>query len=124
MYNITPNFEKSLNEASTETKKLLASLLTEAILGSSIPEEHKIECRIMMAFEELDELMSKTARRFAIPIPPSEEELVKRIYPARQAFLEYLGLVKEGLENFLLNVPVPDIPPEYIKRAENPFDRG
>lgn len=124
MYNMTPDMAKQLNDAPVAAKKLLASILTEAILSSDIPEEHKIEWRIMTARAELGELVSETTRRFAIPIPPKDEETAKRIYPARRAFLEYLGLMKEGLENFLRNVPVPDIPPEYIKRVENPFDRG
>lgn len=122
MFNPNPNMMNRLHEAPFEAKKLLADLLTEAILGSNIPEESKIEVRIMQAYGELDELVSKTSKTFACPIPPSDEALRDKIYPARQAFLEYLKLMKGGLENFLVNVPVPEIPPEYLKRTENPFD--
>lgn len=122
MFNPTPDVSKKLQEAPLELKKLLADILTESILSSNIPEESKIEVRIMSAYSELGELLSRTARVFGYPIPPAGQELAKQIYPARQAFLEYLQLTKAGLENFLANVPVPDIPPEYIKRAENPFE--
>lgn len=125
MFNPTPDMAKRLQNAPEDTKKLLVDLLSDAILSSSIPEESKIEVRIMQAYNELDVLFHRTTRAFRCPIPLTEEgkALAKRIYPARQAFLEYLQLTKAGLENFLVNVPVPDIPPEYIKRAENPFDR-
>lgn len=92
-------------------KKPLSDILTELILSSNIPEESKIEVRIMSAYREMDELLSRTARAFGCPIPSADQELAKQIYPARQAFLEYLQLTKAGLENFLTNVPVPDIPP-------------
>lgn len=122
MFNPTPDISKKLQEAPQELKKLLADILTESILSSNIPEESKIEVRIMSAYSELDELLSITTRAFGCPIPPADQELAKRIYPARQAFLEYLQLTKAGLKNFLVNVPVPEIPPEYIKREKNPFE--
>ena len=125
MFNPTPDMAKRLHEAPQELKNLLVDILSETILSSNIPEESKIEVRIMNTYGKLDDLLSRTTRAFGCPIPATEEgkALAKRIYPARQAFLEYLQLTKAGLENFLVNVPVPDIPPEYVKRAENPFDR-
>ena len=125
MFNPTPDMAKRLHEAPEGAKKLLVDILTDAILNSDIPEESKIEVRIMQTFSELDELLMKTSRLFGCPTPSTEEgrNIAKKIYPARQAFLEYLQLTKAGLENFLLNVPVPDIPPEYIRRAEDPFSR-
>lgn len=124
MFNPNSDMSKKLQEAPQELKKLLADILTESILNSNIPEQSKIEVRIMKAFGELDELLTKTAKHFGCPIPCVEEELCNRVYPARQAFLEYLQLTKAGLEDFLANVPLPDIPPMYLERLDNPFDRN
>lgn len=120
MFNPTPEMSKKLQDAPRELKKLLADILTESILSSNIPEENKIEVRIMRGYEELDELLSRTVRVFGCPIPPEDQELAKRIYPARQAFLEYLKLMKGGLENFLVNVPAPDIPPRVPQAYGEP----
>lgn len=122
MFNPTPDMAKRLHEAPQELKNLLVDILSESILSSNIPEESKIEVRIMKTYSELDNLMSRTTRAFGCPIPATEEgkALAKRIYPARQAFLEYLQLTKAGLENFLVNVPVPDIPPRVCQTGRKP----
>jgi len=120
MFNPTPNFDSRLTGASKEAKELLSELLIDAILNSSIPEEYKIEVRIVQAYRELDTALEQAFLGFVCPIPPTEEgeEIIKRIYPARQAFLEYLKLMKGGLENFLVNVPVPDIPPRVSRSCQ------
>lgn len=114
----------SLDGASKEVKDLLGKILAESILSSSLPEEHKIEIRIMTAFRDFQEVMNNAYEGFANPIPPTEEgeAFAKEIYPSRQEFLEYLQLMKAGLDSFLAANPIPEIPPE-VRSAMVQFDR-
>lgn len=124
MFDPISDLEKRYNNASMDAKLLLADLITEAALRSNLPEHKKFEVRIMSAHKNLDVLLCEVSRKFSVPIPNTDEghELMKKIYPARQAYFEYLQLMKVGLENFLKEVPAPEIPQEYVRRAENPFD--
>lgn len=110
---IPDSIKDSLGRAGKETKNLLAEILADAILASSIPEESKIEVRIMLAHKELDDRLGKAAGRFSTPIPPTEagEKYQKEVYPTRKEFLEYLQLMKVGLDSFLAANPIPEIPP-------------
>ena len=122
---IPDSIKESLGNAGKETKELLADILANVILSSSIPEESKIEVRIMLAYRELDDLLSKTSNGFAAPIPPTEagEKFQEEAYPTRKEFLEYLQLMKVGLDSFLAANPVPEIPPEVRSDIER-FSRS
>lgn len=125
MFNPNPSAEERYNKASLESKILLADMLTEMILKSpTIPEESKIEARIMDVYRKFDTRLTEVFQGFATPIPSAGggKEVQQRVYPARQAFLEWLQLTAAGLESLLAVHPIPDIPPEYRKHAENPFD--
>lgn len=119
----TPNTEDRFNNASLDAKMLLADMLAGMILNSeSIPEESKIEVRIMDAYRKFDTRLTEVFKGYSCPIPGTEagKEVQKRVYPARQAFLEWLQLTAAGLESLLAVHPVPDIPPEFRKAAEQP----
>lgn len=113
---IPDHIKSSLDGASRESKDLLASILADVILSIDIPEESKIEVRIMKAANDLESTLHKAGIGFSEPIPPTEEgeRLQKQLYPARKEFLEYLQLAKAGLDSFLAATPIPEIPPELL----------
>lgn len=123
MIDFNPNTEERYNKASLESKMLLADMLTEMILRSpSVPEESKIEVRIMDTYRKFDTRLAEVFQGFATPIPSTGggKEVQQRVYPARQAFLEWLQLTAAGLDSFLAATPIPDIPPEMRAAAELP----
>ena len=101
--------------APREVKDFIAEFMIASILRSDIPEESKIEVKLLKICKELEHSIHKVMEDFGCPIPSTEEgkEVQRKAFPARQACLEYLQLMKEGLETFLDQVPAPDIPPEY-----------
>ena len=104
-----------LKNAPWEVKNMVADIMIDAILADDrIPKESKIEVQIMKAYKDIETLLDVTYKGYACPIPPTEEgkEVQARIYPARKEFLEYLLLMKAGLESFLAANPIPDIPPQ------------
>ena len=108
---------KHLRNASPEVKNIVTTLLTDAILEGNLPEEHKIEVRILKAHRELRDLLNDSFDNFAQPIPPTEvgNALCKDLYPLRKEFLEYLQAAKVGLESFLRSHPAPVITEEFLK---------
>ena len=109
-----PETEKRFDNSSVEAKMLLADMLTSMILkNENVPEESKIEVRIMDAYRKFDMRLTEVFVGFSTPIPSSDagRKVQKRVYPARQAFLEWLQLTAAGLESLLECHPVPDIPP-------------
>lgn len=116
MDNFNPMLIGRMKNAPKEVTDMVADIMIESILSSSIiPEESKIEVRIMQICRDIEAAVHKAMDDFACPIPPTEEgkEVQRKAFPARQAFLEYLQLMKGGLDTFLSQVPAPDIPPEY-----------
>ena len=115
MNDFNPMMISRMKNAPKEVTDMVADIMIESILSSSIPEESKIEVRIMKICRDIEATVNKAMNDFALPIPPTEEgkEVQRKAFPARQAFLEYLQLMKGGLDTFLQQVPAPDIPPEY-----------
>lgn len=115
MNDFNPMLIGRMKNAPKEVTDMVADIMIESILSSSIPEESKIEVRIMKICRDIEATVHKAMNDFACPIPPTEEgkEVQRKALPARQAFLEYLQLMKGGLDTFLQQVPAPDIPPEY-----------
>ena len=114
----TPNTEEKFNKTSFDAKMLLADMLTDLIIQSeTVPEESKIEVRIMSAYRKFDTRLTEVFQGFACPVPSTEEgkEVQKRAFPARKAFLEWLELTAAGLESLLTAYPIPDIPPRVPK---------
>lgn len=115
MNDFNPMLLGRMKNAPKEVTDMVADIMIESILSSSIPEETKIEVRIMQICRDIEATVHKAMNDFACPIPPTEEgkEVQRKAFPARQAFLEYLQLMKGGLDSFLEQVPAPDIPPKY-----------
>ena len=115
MNDFNPMLIGRMKNAPKEVTDMVADIMIESILSSSIPEEIKIEVRIMQICRDIEATVHKAMNDFACPIPLTKEgkEVQRKAFPARQAFLEYLQLMKGGLETFLDQVPAPDIPPEY-----------
>ena len=115
MDNFNPMLLGRMKNAPKEVTDMVADIMIESILSSSIPEEVKIEVRIMQICRDIEATVHKAMNDFACPIPPTEEgkEVQRKAFPARQAFLEYLQLMKGGLDTFLEQVPAPDIPSKY-----------
>lgn len=120
----TPEFKnqlsKKLDSASPEAKNFFIDLLTESLLAGGLPEEHKVEVRIMKATSELRDLLDKCYHRFANSIPPTEEgnKLIREVYPARKAYLEWLQLTKAALERHLEENPMPQISEQWLDEQQ------
>ena len=120
----TPEFKnqlsKKLDSASPEAKNLFFDLLTESLLAGGLPEEHKVEVRIMKATSKLRDLLDKCHHRFANPIPPTEEgnKLIQEVYPARKAYLEWLQLTTAALERHLEENPMPQISEQWLDEQQ------
>lgn len=125
MDNFNPMLIGRMKNAPKEVTDMVADIMIESILSSSIPEESKIEVRIMQICRDIEATVHEAMNNFACPIPPTEEgkEVQRKAFPARQAFLEYLQLMKGGLDTFLQQVPAPDIPPEYRDIERRPKGR-
>ena len=115
-----------LKNAPREVKDIVADIMIDAILTSdAIPKESKIEVQIMRAYKDIEALLDETFNGYSCPIAPTAEgkEVQARIYPARKEFLEYLLLMKAGLESFLAANPIPDIPPKFRRAVQEQLDR-
>ena len=121
-----PILNGRLKNAPREVKDMVADIMIDAILADNrIPKESKIEVRIMKAYKDVHDLFEDVYKGYACPIPPSEEgkEVQARIYPARKEFLDYLLLMKAGLESFVAANPIPDIPPKFRRAVQEQLDR-
>lgn len=121
---LTPEFKnqlsKKLDGASPEAKNFFIDLLTESLLAGSMPEEHKVDVRILKTTSELRQLLDKSVSRFGNPIPPTEEgnKLIQEVYPARKAFLEWLQLTKAALERHLEETSMPQISEQWLDEQQ------
>lgn len=122
--NFTPELRKALDNAPKSAKDILAEILIESILSdSSIPEDVKIEVRLTKICREIGDAVHRIVEDYATPLPsfdPEGAEVRKKALPARQACLEYLQLMKGGLENFRQQVPAPDIPERFKEAVRRP----
>lgn len=121
-----PILNGRLKNAPKEVKDAVADIMIDAILSSeSIPKESKIEARIMKAYKDLKALLEETFEGYSCPIPPTEEgkKVQAQIYPARKEFLDYLLLMKAGLESFVAANSIPDIPPKFRRAVQEQLDR-
>lgn len=110
-------FEK----APREVKDLLADMMVASILESDFPEESKIELRITKVCQEIHKKVDAIMCDYANPMPfhePEGKEAAINAYPTRKSCLEYLELVKGGLDTFRQEVPAPYIPEKYRKQLE------
>lgn len=120
-----PIFTRRMKNAPIESLNIVADIMMDAILKSDLPKEAKIEVEIMRAFKDMVDALHAASIGFDCHIPPTEEgkAVQARIYPARKEFLEYLQLMKTGLDSFLAANPVPDIPPEFRRASQQARDR-
>ena len=112
----TPEMRRKFRNAPRAAKDLLAEIMIDGILSSDIPEESKIEVRLMKICKEIEDEVHNIMTDFATPLPSHEtegKEVQQKAFPARQACLEYLQLVKGGLDAFRQQVPAPHIPEKY-----------
>lgn len=124
----TPDFRKKYENAPPAVRNMLVDILTDSILSSdNIPEEIKIEVRIMAICREVEATVHKAMDDFACPLPsfdPEGSEVQRRVFPARQQFLEYMQLVQGGLNAFLQQCPPPDIPARFRDMVNRRHDRS
>lgn len=109
-----------MKNAPKVVRDYVADMMIDAILSTNIPKESKIEVQIMKAYRDVRDVLEDAFRGYSCPIPQTEEgkEVQERIYPARKEFLEYLQLMKAGLDSFLVANPIPDIPPKFRRAVE------
>ena len=83
------------------------------INAPDIPEHQKISIRLGRAYKTFDMQLQKALAYFMDPKRDMNES--KRLYPERQEFLDYLQLLKVGLDSFLAVHPIT--PPRRLCRA-------
>ena len=92
--------EEILRKAPLDAKRLLADLLMEQLLSDdSIPEIFKIVPMLAKACADFEEVFQKNF--LAMCTNASDEEQAQQLYPLRKEALEYVQLMKAGLESFL-----------------------
>lgn len=114
----TPEMRRKFREAPRAVKDILAEMIMDGIISSDYPEESKIEVRLMKICKEIEDEVNNLMTDFATPLPshdPEGKEVQRKAFPARQACLEYLQLVKGGLDTFRQQVPAPEIPEKFKK---------
>ena len=118
---ISSEMKRHLQNAPLPVKNLLADLMVESILAADgIPEESKIEVRIMKVCHEIQETVNKAMNDYGCPLPQSDpegSEAMRNAYPVRREFLEYMQLMKNGLDTFLQQCPPPEIPQKFKDRV-------
>lgn len=97
----TPNFSRH----NLETQRAATELIMDLIANSpTIPEHLKIGVKIMNAYAAFDNCLVSAAKHFSEPAKSREEN--ESLLPERQEFLEYLQLMKAGLDSFLTAHPI------------------
>lgn len=106
----TPNF----NRHDLETQKAATELIIDLIANSrTIPDHLKIGAKIMNAYTAFDNCLVAAVRHFSESAPTREKN--EALLPERQEFLEYLQMMKTGLDSFLMLHPIT--PPRWLCRA-------
>ena len=106
----TPNFSRH----NLETQKAATELIMDLIANSpTIPDHLKIGVKIMNAYTTFDNCLVAAVRHFSEPAPTREQN--EQLFPERQEFLEYLQLMKTGLDSYLEAHPIT--PPRGLCRA-------
>lgn len=96
------NNEKNIEkEAELKAKKILAKMMTEAILTSdSAPEDIKLKTRIMMKVADINDLFGdEIIKNYCSPTSNTNVETLTKI-------AEYLELVEIGIKQFLECTPL------------------
>lgn len=97
----TPNFSRH----DLETQNAATELIMDLIANSpTIPDHLKIGVKIMSAYTAFDSCLVAAVRHFSEPAPTREEN--EALLPERQQFLEYLQLMKTGLDGYLAAHPI------------------
>ena len=100
----TPNFSRRPLETQAAAVDLIIDLISNS---PSIPEHLKIGAKIMNAYTTFDNCLVAAVRHFSEPAPTREQN--EQLFPERQEFLEYLQLMKTGLDSYLEAHPItPD----------------
>ena len=106
----TPNFDK----ADPKTRMAVVELLEDLMINApDVPEHQKITVRLGRAYKTFDKQLQKALAHFMDPKRDMDES--ERLLAERQEFLEYLQLMKAGLDSFLTAHPIT--PPHRICRA-------
>lgn len=84
----------------------LAKMIAETMLEDpDVPEEIKINVRLMIELKQLEELLQSLVE---YSVPEFRKERVKQLYPLRKEVCEYLQLVKMGMREFIRTHPMPE----------------
>ena len=110
-----PNFDKH----STETKAALIDLLEDFLMNDpAVPEHQKITVRLGRAYKVFDMQLRKALAHFMDPKFDMEES--EALLPERQEFLEYLQMMKAGLDSFLALHPITPPDGSVGQESERP----
>ena len=97
----TPNFSRRPLETQAAAMDLIMDLISNS---PTIPEHLKIGVKIVNAYTAFDKCLIAAARHFSEPAETREKN--EALLPERQEFLEYLQMMKVGLDSFLEVHPI------------------
>ena len=111
----TPNFSRRPPETQAAAVDLIMDLISNS---PSIPEHLKIGAKIMNAYTAFDNRLIAAARHFSEPAETREKN--EALLPERQEFLEYLQMMKAGLDSFLALHPITPPDGSVGQESERP----
>lgn len=82
-------------------------LIGKMMLQSNLPEQKKIELRIMLETKKLTDKITESFLAFA---QPTTDDKTEALYPVRKEVYEYLQYVNVGIDSFLAEHPAPAKP--------------
>jgi hypothetical protein len=98
MFDFT-NDEMMKKEAEHEARKILAKMMSDAILKSDAPESKKLVIRVLNKAQDIQDALSEgIANKYCTPGNTANTETLKKV-------LEYLELVETGIKQFAVTTP-------------------
>jgi ABC-type phosphate transport system substrate-binding protein len=96
--------ELAKKQAEHEMRKMLAKMMSEAILNSDAPESRKLNIRVLNKAEDTIDAIHETIEKYVKPDNQANAETLKTV-------LEYLSLVEVGIKQFADSTP-------FVKETE------
>lgn len=88
-----------------EAESAVLDMIGGMMLESDLPENRKIELRVLLETKKLTDKIKKAFLAFAEPV--NDDQKAEALFPVRKEVYEYLQLVSAGFDTFLETHPAP-----------------
>lgn len=88
-----------------EAESAVLDMIGGMMLESDLPENRKIELRVLFETKKLTDKIMKAFLAFAKPV--NDDQKAEALFPVRKEVYEYLQLVSAGIDTFLETHPAP-----------------